>query len=124
MFKLTVLVGLLCIGLSYLCIQPAPARAGYEECERFGNGTFVESKLTGLTGQVISHWRTDDEKRTARNCTYSVRFVAADGAIYTVDKMRPYEFVAAGGPTAEAPIRAEPVARGETVDPSLNFDRR
>ena len=67
------------------------ANAGHKECEYHGNGSFVRSKLTGLKGMVVSHWRADDDKQAARNCRFSVRWVTESGWVYTIEKMRPYE---------------------------------
>lgn len=79
--------------LAALLLAPLTAQAGYEECEYFENGGFVRSKLSGLKGMVVSHWRTakENEEPTPGGCRFSVRFVTESGWVYTIEKMRPYE---------------------------------
>lgn len=77
-----------------LVLAAGPAAAGYPECDEvYPNGSFVSSKLTGLKGMVVSHWRTGqgEEQQTARYCGYNVRFVTDSGWVYTIEKMRGYE---------------------------------
>lgn len=92
---------------SLLCLT-SPATAGYDECV-YGNSKIIVSRLNGMRGMVISHWRAKPGELTASNCDYSVRFADDNGRFYTIEKMRPYEIEWPPGeptPTAEeAPPR-------------------
>ncbi len=105
-----------CLGAAAFFFLASPASAGYKECE-YDNSKTVVSRLSGLEGMVVAHWRADPDELIPRNCRYDVRFVTDTGWVYTIEKMVPYEI---RWPT-EKPTVAPPSTPAKSLVEGLDF---